>query len=139
MLALRYAALTALTAIVLVALQTTTACAADAATTQPAANGDASGTWKWEMPGRGGDPVEVVLKIKQQDDKITGTITGFGGDESEIRDGKNENGTITFKVVREFNGNAVTTIYTATLSDGSLKGKSETIFARNFEAKRGTP
>ena len=40
------------------------------------------------------------------------------------------------EVVREFGGNQVTTNYTATLSDGALKGKSETIFARDFEGKR---
>ena len=29
-----------------------------------------------------------------------------------------------------------TTIYTATLADGALKGKSETVYTRSFEAKR---
>jgi hypothetical protein len=116
------------------ALHSPSSRAADA-TTQPSAN-DVSGTWKWAMPGRGGDSVDVVLKLKQEGSKLTGTITGFGGDESEIHDGKVESGTVSFKVIREFNGNQVTTNYTATLSDGAMKGKSETVFSRNFEAKR---
>ena len=112
------------------------------ATTQPSAGaatgGDLSGTWKWEMAGPGGDRA-VVLKIKQDGDKVTGTISGFGGQDDDIRDGKVDNGTLTFKVVRDFNGNEITTNYTAKLSDGVLKGKSETVFARNFEGKRETP
>lgn len=95
---------------------------------------DVSGTWKWSVQGPGGE-VETVLTLKQDGEKLTGTITGFG-DESPIADGKYKDGEVTFKVVRNFNGNQITTLYTGKIADGALKGKSETIFAQNFEAKR---
>ena len=107
--------------------------AADAPATQPST--DASGTWKWTSPGPGGD-IDFILKLKQDDDKLTGSLTGFNGDESPIQDGKFQDGKVTFKVVRDFNGNQITTQYTATLANGALKGKSETIFAQDFEGKR---
>jgi len=95
----------------------------------------ATGTWKWTQ-SFGGNDVETVLKLKQDGDKVTGTISGFQGNEDKIEDGKVDGDKVTFKVVREFGGNQVTTNYTATLSDGALKGKSETVFARDFEGKR---
>jgi hypothetical protein len=101
--------------------------------TQPSG---ASGTWKWSQPGPNGDR-EIVLKLKQDGEKLTGTITGFGGDDSPIEGGKVEGDKISFKVTREFNGNQITTAYSATLSGDALKGKSETIFNRDFQAKRG--
>src|ERR1700722_11454419 len=109
--------------------------AADAppATTQPGT--DATGTWKWISPGPGGD-IDFILKIKQDGETITGSLVGFNGDESPISDGKIQNGKLSFKVTRDFNGNPITTLYTATLTDGELKGKSETVFAQDFEAKR---
>jgi hypothetical protein len=108
------------------------ASAADA-TTQP--TNDASGTWKWTAPGPGGD-IDFILKIKQEGEKITGSLTGFNGDEAPIQDGKLENSKLSFKVVRDFNGNQITTLYTATFGNGELKGKSETIFAQDFDAKK---
>ena len=89
-----------------------------------------------DRPGRDGQDMDVALKLKQDGDKLTGTITGFGGEESDIQDGKVTDGQITFKVVREFNGQQVITNYTGKLDGENLKGKSETIFTRNFDAKR---
>jgi hypothetical protein len=103
--------------------------------TQPAA-AVVSGTWKWSYQGFGGNMVETTLKLKQDGDKLTGTITGFQGQESEIKDGKVQDGKITFKVVRDFGGQTSTTTYTGTLSGDSLKGKSETVSTREFDAKR---
>ena len=86
--------------------------------------------------GFGGNDVEVGLKLKQDGEKLTGTISGFGGQESEIKDGTIKDGKMSFKTVREFGGTKSTTTYTATLADGVLKGKSETVWTRDFEAKR---
>lgn len=107
--------------------------AADAPATQPAG---ATGTWTWSQQGPNGD-AEQTLKLKQDGDKLTGTISGFNGEDQDISDGKVQDNTITFKVVRDFNGNKFTTNYTATIDGNALKGKSETIFSRNFNAKRG--
>jgi len=97
---------------------------------------DLSGTWKWTVPGRDGNEMEVTLKLKQDGAKLTGSITGFGGEESDISDGKVTDGEISFKVVRDFNGQQVITTYSGKLDGDNLKGKSETVFARNFDAKR---
>jgi hypothetical protein len=101
-----------------------------------AATGGATGTWTWSFQGPGGNDVTTTLKLKQDGDKLTGTITGFGGQENEIQDGTIKDGQVTFKVIRDFGGNKATTTYTATLSGGSLKGKSETVLTREFDAKR---
>ena len=100
------------------------------------AGGGATGTWKWSFQGPGGNDVEMVLKLKQDGEKLTGTVTGFGGQATEIQDGTIKDGQVSFKVTRDFGGMKSTTTYTATLADGALKGKSETVFTRNFEAKR---
>jgi hypothetical protein len=113
---------------------------AEPAATQPAAAADATGitgTWKYEFEGPGGS-VEVVLKLKQDGEKLTGTITGFGGQENDIEDGTFRDGQFQFKTTREFNGQTMKTMYTGTCDGKTLKGKSETTFARSFEAKRGS-
>jgi len=96
---------------------------------------DVSGTWKWSQEGPGGQ-MEFVLKLKQDGEKLTGTITGFQGEESPIEEGKVKDGTISFKVTRDFGGRPFVTIYTGKVSGGVFKGKSETVFAMEFEAKR---
>jgi hypothetical protein len=97
---------------------------------------DVSGTWKWSYEGFGGNVVDVTLKLKQDGEKLTGTITNFQGDEEPIEDGKVKGEEIIFKIVRDFGGQRRTTVYTGKLSGETLKGKSETILTREFEAKR---
>ena len=96
----------------------------------------AAGTWKWSYQGFGGNSVDVELKLKQDGEKLTGTISGFQGQESEIKDGTLKDGKVSFKVVRDFGGQNSTTTYTGTLDGDSLKGKSETVLSRDFTAKR---
>jgi hypothetical protein len=56
---------------------------------RPAAADDknATGTWKWTV-NRNGEEIETVLKLKQEGEKVTGTITGRNGQETEIKDGE---------------------------------------------------
>ncbi|HEY7091210.1 MAG TPA: hypothetical protein VH518_24145 [Tepidisphaeraceae bacterium] len=98
-------------------------------------SGNATGTWSWSQTF-GQNQIDITLKLKQDGEKLTGTITGFQGQENEIKDGMVKDGKVTFKVVREFNGQTNTTNYTGTLSGDSLKGKSETVSTREFDAKR---
>jgi hypothetical protein len=104
---------------------------------------DATGTWKWSTTRQNGDTVETVLKLKQDGEKLTGTITGFQGNETEIKDGKIKDGAVSFSVVRERNGQTTTQKYTGTLEGDSLKGKVEferggETQSREFVAKRGS-
>jgi hypothetical protein len=106
----------------------------------PALAADATGTWKWTVE-RGGNTFETTLKLKQQGEKLTGTITGRQGNETEIEDGKVAGETVSFKVTREFGGNKVVMTYQGKLSGDTIKG--ETKFERDgqeqtreWEAKR---
>jgi hypothetical protein len=93
----------------------------------------ATGTWKWKQ-SFGGNDIETVLKLKQDGDKVTGSISGFQGAENNIEDGKVDGDKVTFKVTREFGGNKTVTNYTCTISGDSIKVKAET--AREFEGKK---
>jgi len=108
--------------------------AQDKPTTQ--ASGGVSGTWTWEQQGPNGAR-PITLKLKQDGDKVTGTITGFQGQDNEIRDGMVKDGEVTFKVVREFGGRQNVTTYTGKVDGNSFKGKSETVTKADFDAKRG--
>lgn len=109
---------------------------------------DANGTWTWTMPGRNGGPDrKMSLKLKVDGDKVTGKLgaPARGGEvrETDIKDGQIKGDEISFKVVREVNGNEMTTKYNGKLSGDTIKGKIE--FERNgenqsrdWEAKRAT-
>jgi hypothetical protein len=69
---------------------------------------------------------------------VTGTLAGgFDNSEVAISDGKVKDGEVTFKVSRNFGDRPITTIYTGKVDGDKFKGKSETIFAQDFDAKRG--
>lgn len=90
-----------------------------------------AGTWKWSLPGQNGN-IDTILKLKQEGDKITGSYTNqFGA--AEITDGSLKDGDITFKVKREFNGQAFVIKYSGKLSGDKITGKCE--FEMNGEAR----
>lgn len=101
---------------------------------------DPSGTWKWTAM-MGNNTREVTLKLKLDGDKLTGTIT-MGTRDTEITDGTYKDGDVAFSVVRERNGNKMTTKYTGKVSGDSIKGKIEgerngqPTPPRDWEAKR---
>jgi hypothetical protein len=100
---------------------------------------DPSGTWKWTMTA-GNNTREVTLKLKLDGDKLTGSISGRNND-TEISDGTFKDGDISFNVVRERNGNKMTTKYSGKVSGDSIKGKIESerngqANSRDWEAKR---
>src|SRR3954468_12907211 len=72
--------------------------------TAPAA--DATGTWKWSVE-RNGNTIETTLKLKQDGEKLTGTINSGrqGGSDTEIEDGKVKGDAVSFKVTRTFGDN----------------------------------
>jgi hypothetical protein len=98
----------------------------------------ADGTWTWTMPGRNGGPErKLTLKLKTEGEKLTGTLTSPGRDggttETKIEDGKIKGEEVSFTVVREFNGNKMTSKYKGKFSADAIKGKIE--FERNGEAQ----
>jgi len=110
---------------------------------------DPAGTWTWTTPGRNGGPDrKMTLKLKTEGDKVTGAITAPGRQgaeptETAIKDGKIKGDEISFTIVREFNGNTMTSKYKGKVTAETIKGKIE--FERNgetqsrdWEAKRDT-
>jgi hypothetical protein len=101
---------------------------------------DPNGTWKWSFTGQNGQSRETTLKLKLEGDKLTGTITGRGGD-TAIEEAKIKGEDISFQVTREFNGNKVVTKYHGKIAGDTIKGKSESQRdgqpqSRDWEAKR---
>ena len=83
-----------------------------------------TGKWAYEMQGKNG-PQTANMNLKADGTKLTGTVSGRGG-ETEISDGKVDGDTITFTVVREFNGNKIVTKYTGKVSGDEIKFTIET-------------
>ena len=70
---------------------------------------DVNGTWKWSFQSQNGEKRESTAKLKQEGEKVTGTVSGRQGGETEIKDGKiDADGKLTFTVTREVNGNTMT-------------------------------
>lgn len=104
---------------------------------------DATGTWTWKTTGRQNqNEVTWTLKLKQDGEKVTGTIKGMGDQVTEIKDGKiDKDGNIAFAVTRTRNDQEMTTKYTGKLDGDTIKGKSErqggqNAQPRDWEAKR---
>jgi hypothetical protein len=98
-----------------------------------------TGTWKWEVKVND-QTIDLSLKLKQEGDKLTGALTGPGG-ETEIQDGKYKDGDLSFTVLRERNGQKMTFKYTGKVSGDTIKGKTDIdrdgqTSSRDWEAKR---
>ncbi|MDB5355837.1 MAG: hypothetical protein JWN24_2290 [Phycisphaerales bacterium] len=108
-----------------------------------AADKTIDGTWKSTFKAQDGTERVTTFKLKQEGDKVTGTVSGRNNSESDIQDGKIKDGTITFSVTREFNNNKVTIKYEGKLDGDTIKGTREMPgrdggdpVKRDFEAKR---
>ena len=113
-----------------------------ALTSANAADKNFTGKWlyTWERQGM---KVETTFDLKQDGDKVTGTVSGMGGMKTEIKDGAVKDGQLTVKVVRERNGNTFSSDYAGKLEGDSFKGKiSMEIMGekreREFDAKRAS-
>lgn len=100
-----------------------------------------TGTWKWSVTPPNGQPFEASLKLKLDGEKLSGTFIGRGGNESAIQDAKLSGEEISFKVVRERDGQKFVSDYHGKLSGDSIKGKIESDFngqkrERDWDAKR---
>jgi hypothetical protein len=90
---------------------------------------DLDGRWSWSEAGRRGSSVTVVLTLKVNGNKLTGTITGGGpgrrGDSPEeikISGGKVNGNTFSFKVERQGRGGmSMTTGYKGVLNEDTLE------------------
>lgn len=106
----------------------------------PAFAADPTGTWKWTVD-RNGNKIETTLKLKYEDKKLTGKISGRNNMETDIEDGKVDGDDISFTVTREFNNNKFVSKYTGKVEGDTIKGKVETErngekMSRDWEAKK---
>ena len=97
-----------------------------------------AGTWIWVVPARNDGPDRTnTLTLKLEGDKLTGTLSMLrrNGDkiDTAIQDAKVTGEDISFTVVREFNGNTMTSKYSGKLSADTIKGKID--FERDGETQ----
>ncbi|MBI3465364.1 MAG: hypothetical protein HY000_20250 [Planctomycetes bacterium] len=101
---------------------------------------DATGTWKYSITFND-QTRETTMKLKQEGEKLTGTVTGRDGAETPIDEGTVKDGVVAFGVTRERDGQKFTIKYNGKLEGDTIKGKLEFNFgdqARSvdWEAKR---
>jgi hypothetical protein len=102
---------------------------------------DPTGTWTWTVTGRDGTPRTVTAKLKVDDGKLTGTISGRQAD-TAIEDAKLAGEDLSFKVTREFNGTKFVQKFSGKISGDAIKGKIESerdgeTRSVDWDAKRG--
>jgi hypothetical protein len=88
---------------------------------------DPVGTWKcaYEI---GGQKRTSTLTIKKDGDKLAGTMSWPDQKETNLKDLKLKDGTLTFSAVRKFMDNEITVEYTLTIDGDKLKGKGAAEF-----------
>lgn len=101
---------------------------------------DPVGTWKCEYE-IGGMKRTSTLTIKKDGDKVAGTMSWPDQKETNVKDLKLKDGTLTFSAVRKLMGNSITVEYTLTIDGDKLSGKGAADFGgekREFDinAKR---
>ena len=88
---------------------------------------DPVGTWKCEYE-IGGQKRTSTLKIKKDGDKLAGTMTWPDQKETNLKDVKLKDATLTCSVVRKFMDNEIPIDYTLTIDGDKLKGKGAAEF-----------
>jgi hypothetical protein len=97
------------------------------ASEKPVTKLDLTGQWKWAAQRQNGGGREVTLDLKQDGEKLTGSVSGMGfGGDTDITDGSFKDGQITFKVTRSRGGQDITTTYTGKLTGDTIKGIVDT-------------
>lgn|SRR5579872_946386 len=92
-----------------------------------------NGKWTAEVQGRNGT-VTQTLVLNASGNSLTGSFQGARGGAVDISDGTIDGNNVSFKVVREFNGNQFTQQYKGTLSDS---GELDLTVSRGGGARRG--
>ncbi len=86
---------------------------------------NATGTWKSSFTTGNGRTITSTYNLKQDGEKLTGTVTGPGGRETDIEDGKVKDGKVSFQVTREQGGQKFTMKYKGEQKGDTIKGKVE--------------
>ena len=93
---------------------------------------DATGKWTWTVRFNDQE-FKSTMELKQEGEKLTGTVTGRNGSKTEIKEGTVKGSDLAFHVIREFNGNEVKIRYKGKVEGDTIKGM--TIFSRDGEER----
>ena len=88
---------------------------------------DPVGTWKCEYE-IGGQKRTATLTIKRDGDKLAGTMSWPDQKETNLKDLKLKDGTLTFSAVRKLMDNEITVEYKLTIDGDKFKGKGAAEF-----------
>jgi hypothetical protein len=81
---------------------------------------DVNGKWVAQVPGRDGQTREMTINLKVEGDKLTGTVSGRGGD-TPFTDGKITGDDISFTVTANFGGTEVKLLYKGKVAGDEIK------------------
>jgi hypothetical protein len=115
---------------------------APAAPAKPAAGKlDPTGQWTWTITTPNGQTFEPKLTLKLEGGKLSGSMSGRGGNERPIEEATLTKDEISFKVVRERDGRKSTMTYKGKLSGDTITGTMAGTFgdqerSNPWEAKR---
>ena len=91
---------------------------------------DPIGTWKCEYT-IGGQMLTAELTIKKDGDKLAGTMSWPDQKETNLKDLKLKDDTLTFSAVRKFMGNEIPIDFKLMIDGDKLKGKGAAEFGGN--------
>jgi hypothetical protein len=104
------------------------------------ASADVSGTWQWTRYFWGWEVV-MTLQLKQEGERVTGTLRADRRRETDIKEGRYKAGEVSFQVERDEGGTNLVTKYQGRIEGDTIKGTMEAgrgVAARSaeWEAKR---
>ena len=101
---------------------------------------DINGKWSAEIEGRNGQKRTTTFNFKAAGNALTGTVSGPGGRELNIEDGKISGDTSRLRSPWSINGNSRKVVYKGTVAGDqlNLEKRGEGDQAREITAKRST-
>ena len=100
---------------------------------------DLTGKWSAEYEGRNGQKRTQVFNLKSEGETLTGTVSGFQGQEMQIEEGKVTGEEVSFSVTMNFNGNTRKQEYKGKIVGDQLQLKTgQGDRAREITAKKVT-
>jgi hypothetical protein len=99
---------------------------------------DVSGKWTWTLMFQD-NQIMQTLELKQEGEKLTGTITGRNNQKIEIKEGKVTGNDVSFVVIRERNGEEFKSVYKGKLEGtDTIKGNITTNFGGQERTREWT-
>ena len=86
---------------------------------------DVSGKWKWKYERNNGEPIDIVMNLRQQDSKLSGTVQS-GDREMKVEDGKlTSDGQVTFYITVELDSGPLKVEFSGKAQADKITGKAQ--------------